>query len=109
MYKLLDEYVATPTQQLDLSWECGVHMEKTRVVLMIGRSIPGYWKPLTSKASNRAAVHEPPVPHILLLKEEVEKEIQKAKQEKEAKRKQIEDTIESHINNSTKSESCSAH
>jgi len=67
MYKLLDEYVATPTQQLDLSWECGVHMEKTRVVLMIGRSIPGYWKPLTSKASNRAAVHEPPVPHILLL------------------------------------------
>ncbi|TKY61162.1 hypothetical protein E2542_SST11012 [Spatholobus suberectus] len=90
-------------------------MEKTRHVLMIGKkwrvssTIPGYWKPVTSKASNRAAVHgvKPPAPDILD-KEELEKEIQKAKEEKEAKRKQIEKTVESHFKNS-KSESSSAH
>ncbi|KAL2345979.1 hypothetical protein Fmac_007264 [Flemingia macrophylla] len=82
-------------------------MEKTiiRVLVMDKKwsssTFPGYWKRVTSKAGNRAAVHgvKPPAPDILH-KEELEKEIQKAKAEKEAKRKQVENTVESHVNNS---------
>ncbi|KAK7338193.1 hypothetical protein VNO77_18795 [Canavalia gladiata] len=95
-------------------------MEKTRLVLLIGRNrkwrmsssnttSPGFCKSVTSKAPNRAAVHGVKAPVADTLdEEEVQKNIQNAKEEKEAKRKQIEKTIESHISDSSKSDSSSA-
>ncbi|KAF7813958.1 uncharacterized protein G2W53_027927 [Senna tora] len=61
----------------------------------------GQCKLMTTKPPSRAAVHgvKAPLPDIID-KEVVEREIQKAKEEKEAKRKQIEKTLESHINSS---------
>ncbi|KAI3426635.1 uncharacterized protein J3R85_009836 [Psidium guajava] len=53
------------------------------------------------KPPTRAAVHgvKPPLPDILN-KEEAEKEIEKGKREKEEKRKQLEEAVESKINSS---------
>ncbi|GAB4849976.1 hypothetical protein Ancab_029275 [Ancistrocladus abbreviatus] len=55
---------------------------------------------MVGKASNRAGVHgsKLPVTEILEDKEEVEKEINKGKEEKEQKRKQVEDIVNSQLN-----------
>ncbi|MED6206190.1 hypothetical protein PIB30_024482 [Stylosanthes scabra] len=71
-------------------------------MMLIGRvcNAGGYWKSLTTKASNRAAVHgvKQPIPDTIP-EELVREEIEKAKKDIEAKRKHIEDTLNSHLTN----------
>ncbi|CAL5195108.1 unnamed protein product [Lathyrus oleraceus] len=89
-------------------------MEMTRHILSVGRkwrwlssnyrnnTSVGIGVPhsmsVTTKTSDRAAVHgvKPPLPDILH-KEQVKKDIEKAKQDKEAKRIHIEKTIHSYL------------
>ncbi|CAK8544994.1 unnamed protein product [Lathyrus sativus] len=88
-------------------------MEKTRNIFWVGRKwrllssnyrntsvgiVVPHSMPVTTKTSDRAAVHgvKSPLPDILD-KEQAEKDIEKAKQDKEAKRKHIEKTIHSYL------------
>ncbi|MED6204727.1 hypothetical protein PIB30_011701 [Stylosanthes scabra] len=79
-------------------------MEKStkHAMMLIGRicNAGGYWKSLTTKASNRAAVHgvKQPIPDTIP-EELVRQEIEKAIKDNEAKRKHIEDTLNSHLTN----------
>ncbi|RYR52885.1 hypothetical protein S83_018011 [Arachis hypogaea] len=88
-------------------------MEKSTkpAMTLIGRvcNTGGYWKLMTTKASNRAAVHgvKQPAPDFIP-KEQVQEEIEKAKKDKEAKRKHIEDTLNSHLPNFSNSDSSSS-